>query len=111
MLNSILFLALFFIIMIAALFIVTRVMMRRAIKQVVEAFRVHNAWRAENAKTQGELGLNPLTFAQRITKTRDYKPMALRMLVKEGVIILTDDGRMYIVEEKMNEFLKTGGWK
>jgi hypothetical protein len=40
---------------------------------------------------------------ERIMKPRDYKPYALQILIKQGVLCQTEDGRLYLSEEKLNE--------
>ena len=111
MLNSILALAIFIIVMIASYVFIPRFLTRRALLQVIAIFRLNNALYPENAKTQEELGLNPVGYLQRITLRRDYKPNALMILINEGVIISTKDDRLYMVEEKLNEFLRLTGLK
>jgi nifR3 family TIM-barrel protein len=60
----------------------------------------------EKAKTRAELGLNPADFMTRITSLRDYKPQALQILMGEGVVASTEEGKLYLVEEKCREFLE-----
>ena len=79
---------------------------RRAISKVIEIFRQHNALRINDAKTVEELGLEKPDFAQRIMRGRDFKQYALQILIKRGVICETEDGRLYMVEEKLNENLR-----
>lgn len=106
MLQAILFPVILFLLMIAAFVYIPRFMIRRAMRKVMAIFRYHNALRPENAKTRAEMGLNPLSFFQRIAAPRDYKPAALTILINAGVIIETPDGRMYMVEEKANEIFR-----
>jgi hypothetical protein len=80
---------------------------RRAIFKVIEIFYEHNALRKENAKTFHELGLEPPDFLQRITSRRDYKQNALQILMKQGIISENEDGRLYLVEEKLDENLRS----
>ncbi len=94
---------LFFALMIAALILIPKFMIRRAIRQVIAIFRHYGAMGPDRAKTQGELGLNPPDFMTRITSLRDYKPHALQILISQGVVVSTEDGRLYINEEKLSE--------
>ncbi len=103
MLATILLPVILFAVMIAAFIFIPRFMVRRAMGKVIACFRKHNALKAENAKTQGELGLNPLGFFQRMAAPRDYKPTALKVLANAGAILSTPEGKMYLVEEKLNE--------
>ena len=52
------------------------------------------------------MGLNPADFMTRITSLRDYKPQALQILMGEGVVASTEEGKLYLVEEKCREFLE-----
>ncbi len=79
---------------------------RRAIFRVVEIFYEHDALGVKNAKTLRELGLERPDFFQRFTKPRDYKQNALQILVKEGIISMDEEGRVYMVEEKLDQSLR-----
>jgi len=76
---------------------------RRAIHRVIEGFYQHNALGANDAKTLEEIGLQKPDFAQRIMRGRDYKQYALQILIKRGVISVTEDGRFYMVEDKVRQ--------
>jgi len=80
---------------------------RRAIFKVVEIFYQHNALGINGAKTLHELGLERPDFFQRISRLRDYKQNALQILMKEGIILENEDGRLYMVEEKLDESLRS----
>ena len=82
---------------------------RRAILRVIEIFYEHDALRMNSAKTLSELGLERLDFLQRMTRPRDYKQNALQILMKEGIINMVEDGRVYIVEEKLDQSLRSRG--
>ncbi len=104
--KSILAPILIFALMIAALLFIPRFMIKRAIKQTIAIFRHFGAFRPEKAMTRGELGLNPPDFMARITSLRDYKPTAMQILMNEGVIVSTEEGRLYMDERKLDEFLR-----
>ncbi len=80
---------------------------RRAIFKVIEIFYQHNALGLNGAKTPRELGLERPDFLQRITSRRDYKQNALQILIKRGIISENEDGRLYMVEEKLDENLRS----
>ncbi len=82
---------------------------RRAIFKVIEIFYEHDALGVYGAKTMNELGLERPDFLQRMTKPRDYKQNALQILIKEGIIIVNEDGRLYMVEEKLDQNLRRRG--
>ena len=74
---------------------------KRAIFRVVKIFYQHNALGINDAKTLHELGLERPDLVQRMMKPRDYKQTALQLLMKEGVVSVTD-GKLYLVEEKLD---------
>ena len=84
-----------------ALFVLPRFLMRRAVFKVINIFQQHNATDAKRAKTIDELGLSPRTFTEGIFRGRDYKPHALRLLMKAEIVRLTQDGKVYLSEEKL----------
>jgi hypothetical protein len=73
----------------------------RAIPSVLRAFRQHNAVGIGNAKTVDELGLGATTGIQRLTKRRDYRPRALQFLIRSNIVGVTEDGKLYLSEEKL----------
>jgi hypothetical protein len=76
---------------------------RRAIFKVIEIFYQHNALGISGAKTLHELGLERPSFFQRMTRPRDYKQYALQILIKRGFILENEDGRVYLVEERLDQ--------
>jgi hypothetical protein len=88
-----------------SLFILPRFMLKRAMSQVIRVFRYHRSLSKENAKTVEELGLKPHSFMERFMKPRDYKPYAIQILTRQGILCQTEDGRLYLSEEKLNEVL------
>ena len=111
MVNTMLFVVILSILMIAGFIFIPRLMIRRAILQVISIFRRQNIFQPENAKTADELGLIAPGFMKRMTSTRDYKPTALEILFKAGIIRSTPEGGLYVAKEKLNEFLKARGWE
>jgi hypothetical protein len=79
---------------------------RRAMFKVIEIFYQHGGLGASSAKTLQELGLERPDFLQRMTRPRDYKQNALQILIKEGIINVNEDGRLYMVEEKLDQSLR-----
>ena len=80
---------------------------RRAIFKVIEIFYQHNALGINSAKTLHRLGLERPDFLQRMMSRRDYKQNALQILIKRGIIFENEDGRLYMVEEKLDEHLRS----
>ncbi len=79
---------------------------KRAMVRVIEIFYQHGAVGPKVAKTLQELGLQPPDFFQRMTRRRDYKQHALQILARGGLIVGTEEGKVYLVEEKVDEKLK-----
>jgi hypothetical protein len=86
------------------LFFIPRWLVRRASHQVIKIFRKHNATDSKTARTIDELGLRPPGVLDRMMRRRDYKPHALNALIQAGVIQVTEDGRLYLSEEKLAGF-------
>ena len=90
------------IILFMVLFMVIPLMMnKRAVIQVVKRLRKHQALDIQSAKTVEEIGLQPLSFQERMLRFRDYKPAALQGLIRTGIVQMTEDGRVYLSEEKL----------
>jgi hypothetical protein len=85
------------------LFVIPRWLMRRAARQVIKIFRAQNATESKNARTIDELGLRPPGVLERMMRRRDYKPHALNALMQIGVVKVTEDGKLYLSEEKISE--------
>jgi hypothetical protein len=80
---------------------------RRAIFKVIEIFCQHHALGMNGAKTLHELGLERPDFFQRMTRRRDYKQSALQLLIKRGIIFENEENRFFMVEEKLDESLRS----
>ena len=80
---------------------------RRAIFKVIEVFYQHKALGINSAKTPHQLGLERPDFLQRMTRLRDYKQKALQILIKGGIIFENEDGRVYMVGEKLDEHVRS----
>ncbi len=106
--NIIVFLALIamMIIAFAANIYVRTFLTRRAIYKVIEIFYQHNALGINSAKTLHELGLERPDVFQRLMKPRDYKQNALQILIRRGLICEEAGGRLYLVEEKLDQGLR-----
>jgi hypothetical protein len=93
-----------------ALLYIPAFLMKRAIAKVREIFYRHGAIGVENAKTVDELGLAPPSLMGRLTKPRDYKPHALRYLKQAGEVLMTGDGKLYMVKENKEERPQESGF-
>ena len=99
--NDVLLIILLIVIAGLAVLLVPQWRLKRAIPRVIRIFRDHNAVDIKNAKTGDELGLRPRGMAQQILTGRDYKLDALRVLTEADIIQMTEDGRLYLSEEKL----------
>jgi hypothetical protein len=88
------------------LFVIPRILLRRAFSQVISIFRRNHSLCTETPKTVDELGLAPKSLMDRMLKPRDYKPYALQVLIRAGVVRLTENGKVYLLEERAVEFLR-----
>lgn len=86
-----------------SLFISAR-LTRRAANRVVEIFEKCNAIGIHQAKTINELGLTPPNFIDRFTRMRDYTQNALGVLMKANIISTTEEGKLFIPEDKLIEW-------
>ncbi len=73
-------------------------MVRRQIPTVIKMFRKANAIGMKQAKSAQELGLGQKGFMQRMFSRRDYKPKALDFLIQTNVVMITEDGKLYITD-------------
>ena len=105
--GSLVMIVLLMILAFAASFWLRNFLTKRAVLKVVRIFYQHNALGMNGAKTQRELGLERPDFVARMMKPRDYKQTALQLLVKEDVIRIID-GKLYLVEEKLDPKYRMG---
>jgi hypothetical protein len=82
---------------------------RRAIFKVIEIFYQHHALGMKGAKTRHELGLDRPDFLQKMMKPRDYKQYALQILMKREIILEDEEGKLYMVEERLDQNLRSKG--
>jgi hypothetical protein len=80
-------------------FYVRNILTRRAVVKVVRIFRQYNAVGIEGAKTLHELGLERPNFIRKATNPRDYKQHALQILLKEGIVRVIADGKVFMAED------------
>jgi hypothetical protein len=107
--ESTLFIVLLLAIYGLAIVFIPRYMIDRASRQVVNRFREHRATGKQNAKTAEALGLGPRSLMGRLAHpARDYKPYALAVLIHNGIIDKTEDGRMYLSERRLADFCLQG---
>jgi hypothetical protein len=84
-----------------ALLVIPRWRIKRAIPQVIKMFREQNAVGIKNAKTEEELGFKQRTMLEGMFMPRDFKPHALTALIQAEIIQMTEDGKLYLSEDKL----------
>ena len=92
---------LIFVLLIGALFVIPHWRLKRAMRQVIQIFKNSSATDFKNAKTASELGLRPPTMREEMFRRRDYKPYALSTLIRAEIIQRTEDGKLYLAEDRL----------
>lgn len=100
--NDALWLVLLLVVAGAVMFLAPWLRLKVTIPKVVRLFRNRNATDARNAKTSEELGIKPPSALEGILTRRDYRRYALRALVQAQIVQTTEDGKMYLSEEKLS---------
>ena len=100
--STVIIIALVVVALVAMIFI-PQWRLKRAIPQVLRAFREANANSEKNAKTLDELGLKPRGMMEGMFRGRDYRQYAVQALMRAEIINMTEDGKMYLSEEKLYE--------
>ena len=99
--NEVLFWVMLVILFLFFVFVVRPWMEMRPVPKVIRIFRENNAVGPKNAKTIEELGLKPRSVFERAFRMRDYKPRALQILMRIEVVDLTEEGKVYLAEDKL----------
>lgn len=99
--TNALFVLLIIALAILGFFVLPQIRIKRAVNQVVAIFERNNALDVRSARTIDELGLRPPTFLEGMMRMRDFKPYALQILMKADVILQTDGGRLYLLQDKL----------
>jgi len=89
------------ILMLIALLVVPGWMIKRNMSKVIQILQLEGAIGIQNAKTLEELGLVPKTMIQNMFGRRDWKPKALDLLIQTNVVLITEDGKLYITKESL----------
>ncbi len=85
----------YFIFIWLALIIIPRVLLKRAMVEIIGRFREHHSLCSESPKTVTELGL----------KLRGFRIIALQTLYRAGAIRYSEGDRLCLLEERVPEFL------
>ena len=95
--------ALLIIAALVGMFLVPQWRMKRSARKVIRIFRENYATSPGGAKTLDELGLRPQSMIDRMLRGRDYKQHALEALMNFGVVEVTEEGKLYLSEEKLSQ--------
>jgi hypothetical protein len=98
--QTIILLILAMILLLILAMFVSVIMSKRAVKAVLKMLRDSDSTTPETAKTAEEVGFKPRGFIN-FRGLRDYKPNALQLLIREGIIQVTEEGKIFLSEEKL----------
>ncbi len=101
MLYEILFWVGMAIAFILVVFFVPQWILVRNIPKVIRIFRNFNAINPKTARTIEEMGLKPKPMLERMFRRRDHKPRALQFMLRVALVEVTEDGKLYLDEEKL----------
>lgn len=99
--KDVLIIIVMIILCIGSVFVITTYMTKRAMHKVIRIFKISGALDEQGAKTIVELRLNPPPLRDRLMRMRDYKPKALELLLSVNIVQHSEDGRVYLSEEKL----------
>jgi hypothetical protein len=98
--RALILLILIIILLLVLAFYGQGLMMKRALRSVIKLLRDHQALTPESAKYLDEIGMKRKSFLQ-LKAFRDYKPAAIQFLQRQEIILITEEGRIYLSEEKL----------
>ncbi len=101
--SDVLLMVLIVVVGLVALFIISQWRVKRATQQVLRIFGEYSAIGIKHAKTIDELGLRPRGRLEGVLRGRDYRPSALDALINAEIVQMTEDGKLYISEDKLIE--------
>ncbi len=93
----------FFVLMVAVLLLSVFVYLpwriKRAGKSIIRTFRKLNATSPQSAVTFDKLGIRLRSFWSLSLRPKDFKKEALDAMVRTGIIQMTEDSKLYLVEK------------
>jgi hypothetical protein len=98
--SAVILLILIMLLLIFVAFVASNMLMKRAIRDVLKMFRKGEAFSPETAKFQDEIGFKKRSFIQ-FKALRDYKPTALQLLISNNIVGVTEEGKVYLIEETL----------
>jgi hypothetical protein len=103
---DVLFFPIFIILTLGVILFLYGFQSKRALFKVIGIFCQHEALGIRDAKTLRELGLERPDFFQKMVRPRDYKQYALQILIKRGIVSATEDGKLFLVEDNLDQRLR-----
>ncbi len=103
MLYDILFWVGLGLVFIIVVFFLPQWILVRTIPKVIRVFRKFNAVSPETAREIEEMGLKPKPMLERMFRRRDHKPRALQFMLRVGLVDMTEEGKVYLDEEKLSQ--------
>jgi hypothetical protein len=100
--RAIILIILVMLLLLAVAFAGSNYMMRRAIKHIIRMLKSADALSLQTARTSEELGFKKTSMFQ-FKLWRDYKPAALQLLLTGNIVLMTDDGKLYLSEENLSK--------
>jgi hypothetical protein len=88
------------LLLMALSFLLSRVLMKRAILKLIKMFRDKQAIDSGGAKTQEEIGIKRRSLLE-FRALRDYTPMAFQLLVRNNIIQATEEGKFFLSEDAL----------
>jgi hypothetical protein len=73
---------------------------RRAVKDLFMIFREAKAFSPETARFVDELGIKGRSLLS-FSVMRDYRPQILQMLIKENIVHMTEEGKLFLSEQTL----------
>lgn len=99
--GNVLFIVALVILFILVAIVLPQWLLLRTAPKVIRIFRERNAVGPKNAKTIAELGLKSKSMFERMFRMRDYKPRTLEFLMRVTIVEMTDEGKVYLDEDKL----------
>jgi hypothetical protein len=100
--RAIILMVLILLLLMAVALVLSRVLLKRAISRVIKNFRDKNALNPAGALSAEELGFKSRGLLQ-FGMMRDYKPMALQLLMRGEIVQQTEDGRLFLSEDRLSQ--------
>jgi hypothetical protein len=88
--------------LIALAFFGTSFLMKRATRLIIKSLRYNEALTPESAIMAEDAGIKRKSMFQ-LGLLRDYKPTAFQFLVKNNIVRLNEEGKIYLSEETLTQ--------